>query len=289
MAYVAADYWQIEYTEGELIVLAALPSAIATGNGLTYSSLSMSADSAALSTSIPLLTASMPIFGSGAAESLSSAGIRVSTAIDSNSFATATGAGLTYSQLTMSASGYAVSSSASNVTSNVPIAGQAYSSSRVVVEYADAEYWLDGYSEAYPGSAVKVSTAVASMATANASGQANAYSRMAMSADGHSAAVSLSNVVMAMPVLGNAHSQSVSNGIIFSTVSVMGLPKASAMAKCRMIKFVGYEFPIGTFTLNSVTPIHSLYTLTDIYSISSLTPLYDMSSVTPQHSIVSIS
>ena len=94
---------------------------------------------------------------------------------------------------------------------------------------------------------------------------------------------------MALSCSANAVSYATSYGQVFSTVAVMATPKASAIAKCRMLKFVGYEFPIGTFTLNSVTPIHSLYNLTDIYSISSLTTLYDMNSVTPQYSIVSIS
>ena len=303
MAYVAADYWQIEYTEGELIVLAALPSAVSTGTGLTYSALSMSADASSLSTSTPLLIASMPIFGSGVAQSLSSAGIKISTAIASNSLATSTGTGLTYSQMTMSANGYAISNSVSNVTMPVPIIGQAYSSSKVSTEYADIEYWVDGYTESYLGTGVKVSTAIASIATANASGQTSVFSKMAMSANGYGNATGLANVKMALSCSANAFSQSTGYGQVFSTVAVMAMPKASSVAKCKMLKFVGYELPVGTnaissmttnynlssmtinYDLKTVTPIYSVIGLSNIFDIDSLTTKYDADSLTPQHDI----
>ncbi len=289
MLYVAADYWQIDYTEGELIVLASLPSAVSTGTGLTYSALSMSGNGASLATGMPLLTASMPILGTGTAQSLLNTSVSISTAIAGNPVATASAAAIAYSKLSMSANGYAISNSVSTVTMPMPINGQAYASFRITTEYADTEYWLEGYAETFSGCAIKVSTAIATSAVASAIGQTSMFSQMAMSANGYGNASGLANVKMALSCSANAFSQSTSYGQVFSTVAVMAMPHASAIAKCRMIKFVGYEFPIGTFTLNSVTPNHSLYNLTDIYTISSLTPLYDMNSVTPQYSIVSIS
>lgn len=303
MAYVAADYWQIEYTEGELIVLSALPSAESTGTGLTYSELSMSATASSLSNSIPLMTASMPIFGSGVAQSLSSAGIKISTAIASNSFATATGTGLTYSQLTMSANGYAISNSVSNVTMPMPINGQAYASSKITTEYADIEYWLDGYAETDSGSSIKVSTAIATSAVASAIGQTSMFSQLAMSANGYGYATGLANVKMALSCSANAFSKSTGYGQVFSTVAVMAMPKASSVAKCRMIKFVGYELPVGTnaissmttnynlssmtinYDLKTVTPIYSVMGLSNIFDIDSLTIKYNANTLTPQHDI----
>ena len=156
-------------------------------------------------------------------------------------------------------------------------------------EYADTEYWVEGYAEGSYGSSITVSTAVATNAVASAIGQTSMFSQMAMSANGYGYATGLADVKMALSCSANASSYATGHGPVFSIMPIAAMPHASAIAKCKMIKFVGYEFPIGTFTLNSVTPIHSLYNLTDIYSISSLTTLYDMNSVTPQYSIVSIS
>jgi hypothetical protein len=303
VAYVAADYWQIEYTEGELIVLASLPSAVSTGTGLTYSALSMSGNGASLATGTPVLTARMPILGTGTAQSLLNTSVSISTAIAGNPVAVAVGEGLIYSALTMSANGYAISNSVSTVTMPMPINGQAYASSRIIVEYADAEYWLDGYAESYLGTGVGVSTAIASIATANASGQTSVFSKMAMSASGYSSALGLANVKMALSCSANAFSQSTGYGQVFSTVAVMAMPKASSVAKCRMIKFVGYELPVGTnaissmttnynlssmtinYDLKTVTPIYSVMGLSNIFDIDSLTIKYNANTLTPQHDI----
>ena len=267
MLYVAADYWQLDYTEGELIVLAALPSAVSTGTGLTYSTLSMSGVGSSLATGTSLLAASMPIIGAGVAQAVCSTGVQISTAIAGNPIATATGSGLTYSTLTMSANGYAISNSVSNVTMPISIIVHAYSSSKVSTEYAEIEYWVDGYTESYLGTGVKVSTAVATNAVASAIGQTSMFSQMAMSANGYGYATGLADVKMALSCSANAVSYATSYGQVFSTVAVMATPKASAIAKCRMLKFVGYEFPIG------------------INSIASMTISYDLKTVTPQHDI----
>lgn len=289
MLYVAADYWQLDYTEGELAILLASPSVVSVGTGFVNSSLTMSGSASSAVSSTPLLKASMLIVGAGVAQALCSTGVQVSTAIAGNPIATATGSGLTYSTLNMSANGYAIAVSPSDLIMDTSIVGHAYALSSIDDEYMYPDYCLEGYAEVYTGSGIKVSTAITTNAIASAIGQTSMFSQMPISANGYSNTTGLANVIMSMPFIGSAYSQSASHGITFSTMPIAAMPHASAIAKCRMIKFVGYEFPIGTFTLNSVTPIHSLYNLTDIYSISSLTPLYDMNSVTPQYSIVSIS
>jgi hypothetical protein len=303
MAYVAADYWQIEYTEGELIVLASLPSAVSTGTGLTYSALSMSGNGASLATGTPVLTARMPILGTGTAQSLLNTSVSISTAIAGNPVAVAVGDGLMYSALTMSANGYALSNSVSTVTMPMPINGQTYASFKITTEYADTEYWLDGYAETHSGCVIKVSTAISTSAVASAIGQTSMYSQMAISANGYGNASGLANVKMALSCSANAFSQSTSYGQVFSTVAVMAMPKASSVAKCRMIKLVGYELPVGTnaissmtinynlssmtinYDLKTVTPIYSVIGLSNIFDIDSLSTEYDATTLTPQYDI----
>lgn len=303
MAYVAADYWQIEYTENELIVLAALPSSVSTGTGLTYSSLAMSGVGSSLSTSTPLLAASMPIIGASVAQAVCSTGVQISTAIAGNSLVTATGTGLTYSTLNMSANGYAISNSVSNVTMPMPVTGHAYASAKITTEYADTEYWVEGYAEVSYKSDILVSTAVATNAVASAIGQTSMFSQMAMSANGYGYASGLADVKMALSCSANASSYATSYGQVFSTVAVMGVPKASASAHCRKIMFVGYNLPMGinsiasmttnynlssmtiNYDLKTVTPIYSVIGLSNIFDIDSLTTKYDTDSLTPQHDI----
>ena len=126
---------------------------------------------------------------------------------------------------------------------------------------------------------------------------------MAMSANGYGNATGLADVKMALSCSASALSYATSYGQVFSTVAVMATPKASAIAKCRMLKFVGYEFPIGTnaissmttnynlssmtinYDLKTVTPIYSVIGLSNIFDIDSLTTKYDTDSLTPQHDI----
>jgi hypothetical protein len=203
----------------------------------------------------------------------------------------------------MSANGYAISNSVSNVTMPMPINGQAYASFRIITEYADAEYWLDGYAETSSGYAIKVSTAIATSAVASAIGQTSMFSQMAMSANGYGNASGLANVKMALSCSANAFSKSTGYGQVFSTVAVMAMPKASSVAKCKMIKFVGYELPIGinaissmttnynlssmtiNYDLKTVTPIYSVMGLSNIFDIDSLTIKYNANTLTPQHDI----
>jgi hypothetical protein len=268
MAYVAADYWQIEYTENELIVLAALPSSVSTGTGLTYSSLAMSGVGSSLATGTSLLAASMPIIGAGVAQAVCSTGVQISTAIAGNPVAVAIGSGLTYSTLTMSANGYAISNSVSNVTMPMPVTGHAYASAKITTEYADTEYWVDGYTESYLGTGVKVSTAITTAAVASAIGQTSMFSQMAMSANGYGNATGLADVKMALSCSANAVSYATSYGQVFSTVAVMATPKASAIAKCRMLKFSGYEFPIGFNAITAMTPLYSITGLSTLQWIN---------------------
>jgi hypothetical protein len=303
MAYVAADYWQLDYAEGELAILLASPSVVSVGTGFVNSSLAMSGSAVALVTSTPLLTASMPIVGTGTTQSLLNTSVSISTAIAGNPVAVAVGDGLMYSTLTMRANGYAISNSVSNVTMPMPINGQAYASFKITTEYADTEYWLDGYTETSSGYAIKVSTAIATSAAASAIGQTSMFSQMAMSANGYGNASGLANVIMSMPFIGSAYSQPASHGITFSTMPIAAMPKASSVAKCRMIKFVGYELPVGTnaissmttnynlssmtinYDLKTVTPIYSVIGLSNIFDIDSLSTEYDATTLTPQYDI----
>jgi hypothetical protein len=102
------------------------------------------------------------------------------------------------------------------------------------------------------------------------------FSQMAMSANGYGNASGLANVKMALSCSANAFSQSTSYGQVFSTVAVMGVPKASASAHCRKIMFVGYNLPIGINNITSLTASHDL---------SSMTINYDLKTVTPKHDI----
>lgn len=291
--YVAADYWQLDYAEGELSILLAAPSAVSTGYGLAYSTLTMAGSASSAVSSTPLLKASMPIIGAGVAQAVCSTGVQVSTAVAGNPVAVAIGSGLTYSTLTMSANGYAISNGVSDITFPAYIAGHAYVSSKVAVEYAQTEYWLEGYAEEYAGSSILVSTAIATSAVASANGQASILSQMPISANGYGNATGLADIKMALSCSANAVSYATSHGITFSTMPFMGAPKAAAYAHCKKIMFVGYSYnlPIGinditsltaSYNLSSMTIHHDLKTVTPIYSAIGLPNIFDIDSLTTQ-------
>ena len=267
MAYVAADYWQIEYTEGELIVLSGLPSSVSTSTGLTYSSLEMAGSGYAESLSYPLLTAQMSLECFSVVQSLGNASANISTAIAGNPFVYLSSTGITYSQLDISANVYAVAVSPANLKMAFSLSGQANSSAIVSTDYTVSGYWLDNYVELTYGSSLFVDLSMSTNAKALALSQSSLYSQMSMSANAAANSDGFASARMTTTFMGRAYTQSTGNGQVFSTVYVMTAPKALATAKARKITFVGYNLPIGINAIDTLTPNYTIASLTEIHTL----------------------